>query len=199
MITESELERLLPVYDARITSARAPSPFLGYDEILEEVAVRSGKGRGERVLDLDVGTGNLAAHFVAMGCKVSAILHERDSSLREMLHSRLPELTLYDERVTPRAEYDAVVLGYRLHERALDEQVMLIERVFASWLRPRGGVMLVGDVGFEEEQGAARYFGAGEPMGLCFAALRDVLVPRRYKVSWAQLSACGGVLKIKKR
>ncbi|WP_457629662.1 class I SAM-dependent methyltransferase [Oceanithermus sp.] len=60
-------------YDDDIASNGGAFPFDGYRDVLDEVLTLADVEPGMRVLDLGIGTGNLAARFVRQGCNVWGI------------------------------------------------------------------------------------------------------------------------------
>jgi putative AdoMet-dependent methyltransferase len=59
-------------YD-RSVQADGDFPFDGYERVLDEVARAARAQPGMAILDLGIGTGNLAARFVSLGCDVWGI------------------------------------------------------------------------------------------------------------------------------
>jgi len=59
-------------YDRSI-QADGGFPFDGYEQVLDEVVRTACAQPGMTVLDLGIGTGNLAARFVRLGCDVWGI------------------------------------------------------------------------------------------------------------------------------
>jgi hypothetical protein len=59
-------------YD-RSVQADGDFPFDGYERVLDEVARAARAQPGMAILDLGIGTGNLAARFVSLGCDVVSV------------------------------------------------------------------------------------------------------------------------------
>ncbi len=55
-------------YDESVRSPDGTFPFDGYDHVLDTVVELAAVAAHMRVLDLGVGSGNLAARFVERGC-----------------------------------------------------------------------------------------------------------------------------------
>jgi putative AdoMet-dependent methyltransferase len=57
-------------YDSSILSDKDNFPFAGYERILEQAVHLAEVRPSMRILDLGIGTGNLAARFLNQGCQV---------------------------------------------------------------------------------------------------------------------------------
>ena len=189
-------------------------PFEGYELVLETVAERAAAEPGMSVLDLGIGTGNLAARFVALGCDVWGL----DFSLKMLaeVHRKLPQVELLkadirgDWPIDVDRHFDRVVSGYVLHEFDLHSKVRLLTKLARSHLAP-GGRIVVGDISFasvgtrdeaesrlrgtwDEEKRSWRgsvwdedehYWAADETVAACGEG--------RFLVTYTQVSGCGGV------
>lgn len=193
-------------YDASVQLSDADNsyPFAGYKDVLAGVyaQVRAlGKGK---LLDIGFGTGVLMKKLYDDGYQVTGI----DFSERMLAHARakMPEANLVladfakglpEEIVQER--YDVITSTYALHHVPDAEKVALLKSLFGL-LNP-GGVLIIGDVAFETPvaQAALRaqcgdewdadeyYFNYSEMKPL-------VAAPSSY----VQVSACAGILTIKK-
>ena len=57
-------------YDTAVAAGGDDFPFAGYDEVLATAVRAAGARPSLRVLELGIGTGNLAERFIAAGCQV---------------------------------------------------------------------------------------------------------------------------------
>lgn len=204
-LTVRELEQLATVYDERFDHASYPYPFGGHDEVLDEALQRSaGKpGATLSVLDLRVGTGNLAARFIVAGHDVTALRHpdDRDPS------SRLPEARVIVQEWATLASgsleqrtFDRVVMGYGL--RAQDRANFLdqIPALCRALLTRKGALVIAGTLFEDEAQralfGGVEGRGAGVEIGLVRGELEEIARRERLKFSFAQVAPCGGVCKL---
>jgi putative AdoMet-dependent methyltransferase len=177
-------------------------PLEGYDQVLDEVVRIAGAQAGMKVLDLGVGTGNLAARFTALGCRMWGI----DFSARMLAKAqeKLPQAVLVQADLLgawPPAvggRFDRIVSAYVLHEFDLSAKVGLLRRLAEQVLGEEGRIV-VGDVAFptisarelahrrlahlwdEEEY----YWAADEAVAACEGT--------GLQVSYKQISSCGGV------
>ena len=171
----------------------------GYDDVLETV-VRAAEARpGMRVLDLGIGTGNLAQRFVALGCVVWGV--DFSPAMLARARAKLPGVTLTqaDLRGEWPAElagpYDRVVSTYVLHEFCLEHKVTLV-RYLAEQCLSMEGRIVIGDIAFESVQARTdagaddwdeeeHYWAADETRAACAAA--------GLCFTYTQVSGCGGV------
>jgi len=130
--------------------------YARYDKVLDAVAGVASVAKGERVLDIGVGTGNLAGRFLRRGAHVVGLDPSEGMLARarskfggnqglELHQARDPFIVV----PFPGAAFDAVVSTYawhhvppRLKPRSLNEMVRV--------LKP-GGVLAIGDLMFESE------------------------------------------------
>ena len=69
---------------------RGGFPFDGYEEVLDRVAAAAHARPGMAVLDLGIGTGNLAARLVAQGCTVWGI--DFSTEMLKRAHGKLTDV-----------------------------------------------------------------------------------------------------------
>jgi ubiquinone/menaquinone biosynthesis C-methylase UbiE len=117
---------------------------LKYSDLLNRITLRRSRQRivqllkGQKVLDVCCGTGNLAALLAAAGCQVVGV----DSSATMLAHARrkriAAEFKLMDATALPfDREFDAAVISIALHEmppRVREKAWECMRRV----VRPRG-------------------------------------------------------------
>ena len=133
-------------------------PFSGYDGVLDRVVRLAGARSDHHILDLGIGTGNLAKRFVDIGCRVSGI--DFSSSMLALARRKVPGVQLAEADITgpwPAAfagRFDRIVSAYVFHHLALHEKVAFLQRLVDTHLSP-GGLIVVGDVCFSTEQSLA--------------------------------------------
>ena len=184
-------------------------PFIGYSQVLDEVTWQADVAAGATVLDLGIGTGNLAGRFLARQCEVYGL--DFSPKMLEAARLKFPQLHLAladlaaDWQAVLRgsfesASFDAIVSGYTFHHFALADKVSLLLRLVQEHLNP-GGCIVIGDISFESlaAMDAARrhwaslwdeedYWIADESLAAC----RQAGLPATYK----QISSCAGVYAI---
>ena len=187
-------------YDQQLETPRGVHE--GYDDVLARVVRDAAAQPGMEVLDLGVGTGNLALRFHHLGC----VLWCADFSPAMLARARakLPaaryvEIDLRDE--WPAAldrRFDRIVSTYVFHEFDLETKVRLLCTCVRAHLKPRGRVV-VGDIAFPSMRallaaGADRwdeeeyYWAAEEAIAACARA--------GLRATYAQVSRCGGVFVV---
>lgn len=126
-------------------------PFEGYSDVLAAMVKLSTPQPGASVLDLGIGSGNLALLFAQRGCHIWGI--DFSERMLALAQGKLPvaELACIDLRLDwpPVFErrYDHIVSAYTCHHFPLEEKVSLICRLLQNHLQP-GGSLVVGDIAF---------------------------------------------------
>jgi len=177
--------------------------FASYDEILAEVVRAAGVKAGMRVLELGVGTGNLAQRLVALGCEVWGV--DFSPAMLAIAREKAPQVRLVQMDLTgvwPAAlqqRFDRIVANFVLHEFDLATKISLLQRLAADHLVEQGRIV-IGDVAFatavaRRQSGAEawdedeHYWAADETMAACAGTGLEVICE---PVSW-----CTGVFVVK--
>jgi putative AdoMet-dependent methyltransferase len=119
-------------YDESVSS-RNDFPFRGYEAALKQVVTEAAVERPCRVLDLGIGTGNLAARFAELGCRIWGIDFSRKMLSQAKL--KVPEAHLGQaDLLGPwpeefRQRFDRIVSAYVLHHFELAEKIELLVRL----------------------------------------------------------------------
>jgi putative AdoMet-dependent methyltransferase len=190
--------------DDATDSPEHPFPHGSYEQVLDEVVKQAGAVRGQSVLDLGTGTGNLAAKFAALGCSIWGADFSTEmlaQACAKLPGATLVEMTMAEEWPPSLARrFDRIVSSYVLHEFDLKTKVGILQRA-AAHLAP-GGRIVIGDIAFRTvaEREAARdrwyerwdddewYWAANEAV----PALRAAGLNARH----VQVSECGGVFVV---
>lgn len=211
-------DRWAESYDESL-GGKSGFPFEGYERVLDLIADRARVEPGMEVLDLGIGTGNLAGRLLEMGCVVWGL----DFSLRMLakVHAKYPQIELLkadirgDWPVDVDRHFDRVVSAYVLHEFDLDSKVRLLRKLARQHLAD-SGLMVVGDISFptadERDKANKLYLGDWDEEtqtwkdGLWdkdehyWAADESVeaLAAVGLTASYTQVSSCGGVYVIER-
>ena len=188
-------------YDNSIMSDEDNFPFAGYEQVLERVVSLADARPNMRVLDLGIGTGNLAARFVNKGCHVWGL--DFSAEMLAQTKAKLPQVNLVQANLLGdwtkelQPPFDRVVSAYVFHEFALETKIRLLQQIWSHCLLTNGFV-LVADIAFTDvdKRTAASlhwqcwdedeyYWAADEAITAC----EQVGLLMRYE----QISICGGV------
>jgi putative AdoMet-dependent methyltransferase len=199
-------------------SVRAPSgfPHEGYERVLDLVAERACVESGMQVLDLGIGTGNLAGRLLDRGCEVWGL----DFSLQMLakVHAKFPQIELLkadlrgDWPIDVDRRFDRVVSAYMLHELDLGSKVRLLTKLMHDHVF-EGGCVVVGDVSFptraardeaperygrvrDADTGVERTIWDDEEFYWAADEAAEALAPEGLSVRYEQVSFCGGVYVI---
>jgi putative AdoMet-dependent methyltransferase len=145
-------------YDNRMRSIK----HLKYDEMLFQVFDKAKATEGDLVLDIGVGTGNLAAKFLDEGCQLIGL--DPSTKMLEMAEVRLQEWKdHYTMQICedPFLEipftdntFDVIVSTYSIHH-ITDGQKRLAVKEMKRVLKPTG-VIVIGDVMFKDNADKTR-------------------------------------------
>jgi len=186
-------------YDATI--APTHFPFDGYDQVLEEVVGLAEVTPHMQVLDLGIGTGNLAVRFIEAGCAVWGIdfsVEMLTKAQAKLPHTVLVQADLRDWPMKLQRPFDRVVSAYVFHEFDLETKVRLLHRIAGHHLTA-GGRIVVADIAFPSVEDRTRasqqwtdswdadefYWAADEASAACARV--------GLHVTYKQVSSCGGV------
>lgn len=194
-------ERWAPRYDQSVQTDQGI--FASYDEVLAEVVRAAEVSAGMRVLELGIGTGNLAHQLVALDCEVWGT--DFSPAMLTIAKTKAPQVTLVQMDLMaewPDAlnqRFDRIVANFVLHEFDLGTKIRLLQRLAAHHLA-ENGLIVVGDVAFltaaaRQQSGAEswdedeHYWAADETMAAC--------VGTDLELTFKQISWCTGVLVVK--
>jgi putative AdoMet-dependent methyltransferase len=198
----SEFDQWAESYDADVVTYDA-FPFAGYAQVLNAVVELASVEAGMSVLELGVGTGNLALRFSNLGCRLWCT--DYSPSMLDKARSKLPEahLILHDLREPFPPElnrrFDRIVSAYTFHHFELDQKAALVSRLASEHVVP-GGNVTIADISFTSAE-QMREFAATigdhwneEPYWLADEAL-PALRRARLNAEYRQISPCAGVFR----
>lgn len=189
-------------YDQELETSTDRFPFAGYFQVLSTLLQNARVTPGMTVLDLGVGTGNLARLFVESGCQVLGV--DFSSEMLAKTKAKLPHIELVQADLTldewPTAldrRFDRIVSNYMFHEFQFATKIHILSRLARNNLGG-GGRILVGDIAFPSISALQKtreeladewedefYWAADET--------RSALEPVGWGVEYNQVSFCAGV------
>ena len=192
-------------YDGDVLSDKGNFPFAGYERVLDRLVSLADVRPGMRILDLGIGTGNLAARFVEKGCGVWGL--DFSAEMLALTQTKLPQARLvqadllgdWTKELQP--PYDRVVSAYVFHEFGFEAKLNLLRQIMSDCLSA-GGMILVADIAFPDAAllGAASdhwrweqdeyYWDAAEALDTCKRC--------GWQGTYEQISSCGGVFTFSK-
>jgi len=189
-------------YDRSVASDAFP--LAGYDEVLDAIIRLAKIEPDHRVLDVGIGTANLAVRIAASGCALWGVDFSEEMLKRaraKLLTAHLVRADLLDgwpEGLPDR--FDRIVSAYVFHEFADGAKLRLIADL-AAHLAPDGRIV-IGDVSFPNEEARDachrtwntawdedEHYWAAESMA-------SELAEGGFAVEYEQVSFCGGVFSL---
>ncbi len=149
----SDFDEWAASYDEDV-AAHHSFPFTGYHEILHKIVTISTPQSGANILDLGIGTGNLARIFWESGCHIWGV--DFSSKMLALARLKIPnaKLVQLDLRESLPAShdhrFDLIVSAYTFHHFDLGDKVFIIHRLIDQNLCPHGRVV-IGDLSFQNE------------------------------------------------
>lgn len=192
-------------YDFFVGSGTEGFPFDGYDRILDRIAELSNPQPGMRILDMGIGTGNLARRFVESGAEIWGI--DFSPLMLEEAKKKVPDAHLLEVDIVSEwpselnIGFDRIVSAYVFHHFKLDKKVELIRKIQEELLH-KDGILVIGDTSyptFAQRADARRDLGAlWDDTEFYWAAdeVKLMLWGEGVYIVYEQVSSCGGIYVI---
>lgn len=145
-----EFDQWSESYDADVCGIDG-FPFGGYETALRRVVDLAAADPFTSVLDLGTGTGNLAMHFVALGCSVWGM--DFSDGMLALARTKLPDVPLAEADILgpwPQEfcrRYDRIVSAYVFHHFDQKEKLDFLVRLIRDHC-VRDGRILIADIAF---------------------------------------------------
>lgn len=142
-------ERWAERYDQSVQTDKGI--FAGYEQILDEIVRSADAQASMRVLELGIGTGNLAQRFVALGCAVWGV--DFSPAMLAIAREKAPQARLLQMDLTGewlpilQQRFDRIVANFVLHEFDLPTKIAMLERLARQHL-VADGLIVIGDIAF---------------------------------------------------
>ena len=193
-------------YDNYIGIGKLSFPFSGYDSVLDRIVELANPKPGLKILDIGIGTGNLAQKFLEYECEIWGI--DYSSRMLEEAKKKLPNVKLVLADIMSewpsdlRIGFDRIVSAYTLHHLRIEGKVTAVQRMAKELLRENGR-LIIGDISFltAEARVKARanletvwdddeyYWAADE--------FKDMMLGNGFTIDYEQISEYGGIYIIK--
>jgi putative AdoMet-dependent methyltransferase len=134
-------------YDEQVAKASSTDDWMfgGYDRVLGKVVeyCRLGENNYSSVLDIGIGTGNLAARFLSPGLKVTGI--DPSDKMRKTCRKKYPNIKVMtgDFLKYPHAlmKVDLIVSAYAFHHLTVVEKAQAVP-IMKKFLKPNGRIVI---------------------------------------------------------
>ncbi|GJM44399.1 MAG: hypothetical protein DHS20C21_12410 [Gemmatimonadota bacterium] len=148
-----EFDQWAEDYDACVQGGGG-FPFDGYDLVLRRAVALADAGPGDSLLDLGVGTGNLASRFLQLGCQVRGL--DFSPEMLRLAAPKLPGVLLGQADILGtwppefRGRFDRIVSAYVFHHFDQAEKIELLLRLSREHIAENGSIV-VADLAFPGE------------------------------------------------
>lgn len=178
-------------------------PFIGYDAVLALMIKMADVWDGGTVLDLGIGTGNLARRIPLPGEQIwgvdfSQAMLDKAQEVLPDVHLIQVDLSEYNWVDDLEQSFDCIFSAYTFHEFPDEEKVALLLKLAKNRLK-QGGSIVIGDISFSDRDQMTwaqhqyaelwdedEYYWCAEPLT---GRLQEV----GFSVQYMQVSVCAGV------
>ena len=174
-------------------------PFSGYDAVLDGIASLCNPQPNQLVLDLGIGTGNLAQRFHQKSCTVYGVdfSSEMLQKIGFLPDSQLIQADLLNPLPDNLPTFDHIISAYVLHEFPQAQKIAILTRM-ADRLKPTGK-LIIGDIAFPTQADHDQIDGK-DPDEYYWITATDIpaLETAGFAVQYQQISVCAGIFQISK-
>ena len=158
--TPEMFDRWAATYDDMIEYSKSSFPFAGYDQLIDRIAQLCSPKPGMKILDLGIGTGELAKRFVEYGCEIYGM--DFSGQMLELAARKVPTATLVQGDIGSewpselQLKFDRIVSAYTIHHFDTNEKIDIIRRIIDQHLMEKG-VLILGDISFRTSAERSQY------------------------------------------
>jgi putative AdoMet-dependent methyltransferase len=190
-------------YDQSVTNTQS-FPFTGYEDVLDKVVEIAASHPDMKILDLGIGTGNLALRFDALGCEIWGT--DFSAAMLEKARPKLPKAHLYQADLRSdwpselNRRFDRIVSAYVFHHFELGVKIQIAKQLVRKYLES-GGRLIIADIAFRNQRALeAVKNAAGDEWEDEFYWLADestaALTQIGLRVEYIQVSSCAGIFTL---
>jgi putative AdoMet-dependent methyltransferase len=184
---------------------RGGFPLEGYDRVIDEIVRVAQAWPGMEVLDLGIGTGNLAIRFGEKACRLWGL--DFSAAMLARAARKVPGATLVQAALDGpwppelQRRFDRVVSAYAFHHLDLAAKARTLHRISLNHLSSSGQI-IIGDVAFptreERERAHERWIELWDEDEYYWAADETRVACEEIGLicTYTQISSCGGVFSI---
>ncbi|MCB2210248.1 class I SAM-dependent methyltransferase [bacterium] len=202
---EHLFDRWASYYDDSVTDGAFP--FIGYERTLDALIELADFQPAQRILDLGVGTGNLAKRVPLpaeqiWGADFSTAMLTQAAEALPGSHLHQVDLMADDWPAAIEQPFDRIISGYTFHEFADGDKVRILSRLVEGCLAPEG-LILLADIAFTDaaafEVGHKRFAESWdeEEYYWCAEEMVREISERGFQADFIQTSSCAGVFLIR--
>jgi len=189
-------------YDWFVEGCANSFPFEGYDKLLNRIVELADPQPAMKILDMGIGTGNLAERFLEKDCEIWGI--DFSGSMLDEAKKKVPSAHLLKVDILSdwpselKTGFDRIVSAYVFHHFNLETKLDVINRIQSELLRD-DGVIIIGDTSYPSFAARANarkeLIDVWDDTEFYWAADEVKLMSwgQGVHIVYEQISSCGGV------
>ncbi len=193
-------------YDESVVASKDAFPFAGYEQVLDDIVGQADVKPGVTILELGIGTGNLAQRFIYRGAKVLGI--DFSSAMIAQAKRKLPQAECLQANLLHKwpkemnRRFDRIVSAYVFHEFDQPTKRRLLKRLANHHLSAHGFIV-IGDIAFTTRRNynhaRKKWNAEWDETEQYWVANETIHVFKKIglRVIYKQVSICGGVFTLK--
>ena len=198
-----EFDAWAEVYDQSVANEQL-FPFIGYRAALDKIIELAAPEPDMEILDLGIGTGNLALRFAATRCQIWGT--DFSPAMLAKAREKLPQAHLFQADLCSdwpqelNCRFYRIVSGYVFHHFELEQKVQIIEMLVRQRLETHGS-LIIADIAFLNQNALEKVKSeVGDEWEDEFYWLADECLPALektgLKAQFHPVSSCAGVFEM---